>query len=173
MGEIRTSFTTRNSFRFFPKFSETAQQKKKKNKMKAFYIFFTIIAMASATTEAESRDSGVINVSSLLNSNYAALAVLIIGFLVLDVVLGAKYFGDLTVQKRRRQAYLRRYYQTHPQYRRQFSGYNRRIGSFDYEDEGAAENDIETPVYQRLVDCTKQKLTMAKYPKIPFSQLIL
>ena len=81
-----------------------------------------------------------------MNSNYAGLAILLIGFLLLDVVLGVIYFGDLTVQKRRRQAYLRRYYQTHPHYRRQFSGI-RRIGSFDYED--GAENDIETPVYQR------------------------
>jgi len=124
--------------------------------MKAFYFLFTIIAMASAQDMEESSLSrtidGVINLSSLMNSNYAALAAVMVFFVVLNIVLGARYFGDLTIQKRRRQAYLRRYYQNQPAaYRR----YNSRIGSFDYENEDP-QNDIESNVFQSLdlVDTT-------------------
>ena len=80
-----------------------------------------------------------------MNSNYAALAAVMVFFILLNIVLGARYFGDLTIQKRRRQAYLRRYYQNQPAaYRR----YNSRIGSFDYENEDP-QNGIESNVFQR------------------------
>ena len=74
-----------------------------------------------------------------MNSNYAALAAVMAFFILLNIVLGARYFGDLTIQKRHRKAYLRRFYQNR---------YNSRIGSFDYENEDP-QSDIENNVFQR------------------------
>jgi len=124
--------------------------------MKSLFIFAVIIAMASAQENSmESRENGVINLSSLMNSDYAGIAIVLVGGLVLIGVMGALYFGELTVQKRRRAAYLRslrRYYQNHPEYRRRYYGHISRIGSFDYEDtEEVPQNTIES---LDLVDTT-------------------
>lgn len=121
--------------------------------MKSFYIFAVVIAMASALeTEVESRENGVINLSTMLNSQYATVGMVIVLGLGLITILGPLYFGKLTLQKRRRQAYLRRYYQNHPEYRRRYYGGISRIGSIDYEDtDEIPQNTIES---LDLVDTT-------------------